>query len=518
LILFIIAEMRNQTIAAIDIGSNSVKLSVVQASASDSFVVILQEREKVRLAEMLTADKMLPLEAVSKVSEAMNRFRVIAENRGASKILAVATASVREASNGHEFVQQIEQRTKIKVEILSAVEEARLIGIAAASFHNKKMLLNIDIGGGSTELSLMQGDSPEMLLSLKLGSVELKKRCISSDPPKEKELKQMRNEIRMALMRPVREISGKSWEIVSGTSGTILNLASLVDPSRKRLSLKKLISINEKLSKMTIYERATLPSISLSRAEIIVSGGYILEEIMKALKIENLLISNYALREGVIINYLKELESEQVASIPAVEDFRLKGLFAIGRRYGYEEKHALQVAFLAEKIFDGVAPFYKLKRPDRTLLSAAALLHNIGYYVSHESHHKHTLYLIKNSEIVGFSETEKLLIANIARYHRGKMPQEKHPDFSVLGEQERELVWKLGGILRLANALDRSYENRVKDLEVICEKRRIIIFIKSDDNCEIELEAANSRKDMFEKAFECKLLILLKKFKEAFRA
>jgi exopolyphosphatase/guanosine-5'-triphosphate,3'-diphosphate pyrophosphatase len=514
------AEMKNQTVAAIDIGSNSIKLSVVQASASDSFVVVLQERERIRLGEMLNSEKILPPEAVQKSAEAITRFRLIAESRNASKILAVATASVREAVNGNEFVQEIEEKTGVKVEILSAVEEARLIGLAAASFHNSKdrSLLNIDIGGGSTELSLMKGDSPEVLLSLKLGAVSLKNKYLFSDPPKEKELKQMRNEIRFALARPVREIAGKIWDIVSGTSGTILNLTSLTDATRKLIPLKKLVSINEKLCKMTNAERASLPSISPHRAEIIVSGGYILEEIMKALKIDSLYTSGYALREGVIIDYLKKVEAEQMPLVPSVEDSRLKSIFAIGRRYGYEEKHALQVAFLAEKIFDGVAPFYKLKRSDRILLSAAALLHNIGYYISHESHHKHTLYLIKHSEIIGFSESEKLVIANIARYHRGKTPQEKHPDFSVLREREKELVWKLGGILRLANALDRSYESRIKNLKVICEKRKVTILLISDENCEIELEAVNARKDMFEKAFGCKLTVSLEKFQKVVRS
>ncbi|GIU82397.1 MAG: Ppx/GppA family phosphatase [Acidobacteria bacterium] len=513
------AEVKNQTIAAIDIGSNSIKLSVVQASASDSFIVVLQERERIRLGEMLNAEKILPSEALQKVSEVITRFRLIAENRKASKILAVATASVREALNGNDFVQEIEKKTGVKVEVLSAVEEARLIGLAAARFHGikDKLLLNIDIGGGSTELSLMRGDLPEKLLSFKLGSVSLKNKFLFSDPPKEKELKQMRSEIRFAIMRPVREMKEVTWDIVSGTSGTILNLVSLADADRKKLSLKKLIAINEKLCKMTNAERATLPSISPSRAEVIISGGCILEEVMKALKIDVLQASGYALREGVIIDYLKKIETEQMPSIPSVEDLRLKGIFAIGRRYGYEEKHALQVACLAEKIFDGIAPFYKLKRSDRILLSAAALLHNIGYYVSHESHHKHTLYLIKHSEIIGFSESEKLIIANIARYHRGKMPQEKHPDFAVLREREKDLVWKLGGILRLANALDRSYESRIKDLKVICEKRKITILLVSNESCELELEAVNARKDMFEKAFGCKLMVALERFQNAFQ-
>ncbi|MCS6873203.1 MAG: Ppx/GppA family phosphatase [Pyrinomonadaceae bacterium] len=509
--------MKNQTIAAIDIGSNSIKLSIVQAAASDSFTVILQDREKVRLGETLI-ERVIPNEAIQRSAEAILRFKAIAENRKAEKILAVATASIREAINKDEFVHEIEKKTSVKVEIIPAVEEARLIGIAAVSYFRKTKgtLFNIDIGGGSTELSLMQDAMPELLLSMKIGSVTLKRKHLKSDPPKEKELKDLRHEIRDALIRPTREIQNRTWEITSGTSGTILNLAYLIDPTRKQIQLKKLISLNEKLARMTEAQRATLPSISLSRAEVIVSGGQILEQIMKALKITTLSPCPYALREGVIIDHLKKTELEGLPPVPDVQDPRLKGIFAIGRRYGYEEKHALQVAMLAEKIFDQLAENYKLKRSERTLLSAAALLHNIGYYISHDSHHKHTLYLIKHSEIIGFSEKEKLIIANIARYHRGKLPQEKHPDFMILNEQEKQLVWKLGGILRLANALDRSYENRIKDILVSCERKKITIQLISDEDCSLEIQMANQRKDMFEKAFNCKLVITTKHHLKAY--
>lgn len=500
--------MKNQTVAAIDIGSNSIKLSIVQAAASDSFTVILQERERVRLGETLL-ERMITSDAMQRAVETIARFKSIAENRSSDRILAVATASVREAENSAEFIAEVEKKTGVKVEIISAVEEARLIGIAATNYFHKTKgsLLNIDIGGGSTELSLMKDSMPELLLSMKIGSLSLRKKYLTSDPPKKKELKQLCDEIKFALIRPVREISGKAWEMVSGTSGTILNLAHLIDPSRKQLTLKKLINLNAKLVKMTDEQRATLPSISLSRAETIVSGGQILEHIMRELKIQTLYPCGYALREGVIIDYLRKVEAEGLPPVPDVEDPRLKGIFAIGRRYGYEEKHALQVATIAEKIFDQLTSLHKLSRHERTILSAAALLHNIGYYVSHEAHHKHSLYLIKHSEIIGFSEREKLIIANVARYHRGKLPNDKHPDFMVLDEQGRELIWKLGGILRLANALDRSYESKIKDVRIYHEKRKVTMELTTTEENPLEIQAVNQRKDMFEKAFNCELVI-----------
>ncbi|MCD9186053.1 MAG: Ppx/GppA family phosphatase [Pyrinomonadaceae bacterium] len=509
--------MKTQTVAAIDIGSNSLKLVIVNAAASDSFTVVLQDRERVRLGHETLKTHQLSPEAISVSADAIAKFRSIAESRSADVILAVATASVREAANAAEFVSEIERRTGVRVEVLSSLEEARLIGIAAAQNLGtaKQTLLNIDIGGGSTELSLMKAGEPDKLFSMKLGAVGLTEKYISGNPPKAKELGNLRMEIATALEKPKRKLNNEKWEISSGTSGTILNLASLLGAEdgndvkeRPQIQLKKLIALNGKLAKMTLEERAVLPGISRQRAEVIVAGGQILEGVMRGLQIETVQSCGFALREGVIIDYLREIEAESLPPVPDVEDRQLRGVFAVGRRFGYEETHALQVAFLAEKIFDELAPIYKLQRHWRTLLSAAALLHDVGYHISHESHHKHSLYLIKHSEMTGFSEIEKLVIANIARYHRGAFPKEKHTDFMALSEEHKSVVWKLGGILRLADALDRGYENHIRDVKFKLIANNLVMKLVAAENYEIEQQAVENKKDLLEAAFLCKLEIL----------
>lgn len=507
--------MKTQTIAAIDIGSNSLKLAVIQAAASDSFTVVLQERERVRLGHETLKTHRLSPEAVNLSADAIGKFRSIAESRDADTIIAVATASVREAENAAEFVGEIKRRTGVSVEVLSSIEEARLIGIAAAQNFNltRGSLLNIDIGGGSTELSLMRDGEPYKLFSMKLGAVGLTERFIASNPPKKKELENLRAEIFFALERPLRKVKGETWQISSGTSGTILNLAALLNvqngekSEKPVINLKKLSALNEMMSRISLAERAHLPVISPQRAEVIVAGGQILENVMRALKIETLEPCYFALREGVIIDYLREIEAEALPPVPDVEDRRLRGVFAIGRRYGYEERHALQVAAIAEKIFDQIAPVYNLKRHWRTLLSAAALLHDIGYHISHESHHKHSLYLIKFSEITGFSEDEKLIIANTARYHRGSLPKESHSDFAKLSEKDRKTVSQLGAILRIAEGLDRGYENRIKDIKFKGDGENQYLTLVASAECPAEVKAAERKKDLFEAAFDTKLKI-----------
>jgi exopolyphosphatase/guanosine-5'-triphosphate,3'-diphosphate pyrophosphatase len=506
--------MKTQKLAAIDIGSNSLKLVIVEAAASDSFTVILQERERVRLGHETLRNKFLSNEAIDLSAAAIAKFRQIAESREVRSIIAVATASVREAKNAAEFVREIEERTGVCVDVLSSIEEARLIGIAAAQFFgaDNASLLNVDIGGGSTELSLMKNGEPHKLFSMKLGAVGLTDRYLFSNPPKRKELENLQLEIVAALQQPLRKTKGATWQFSTGTSGTILNLADLLnfqtaENGKPEIQLKKLTALNKLMASLPLAERAQLPVISSQRAEVIVAGGQILEGVMRAFRIQTLQPCGYALREGVIIDFLREIESESMPPVPDVEDKKLRDVFAIGRRYGYEESHALKVADLAEQIFDALAPVYKLSRHGRTLLSAAALLHDVGYHISHESHHKHSYYLIKHSEMTGFSETEKTIIAHIARYHRGSLPKEKHIDFMQLSERDRRTVAQLGAILRLAEALDRGHENRVTDIKFKRDKQNLRLKLTSGEDCTIERQAIEQKKDLFEMAFGCRLIV-----------
>ncbi len=508
-------QMKTQKLAAIDIGSNSLKLVIVEAAAADSFTVLLQDRERVRLGHETLKNHFLSAEAINLSVDAIAKFRSIAESREVDSIIAVATASVREAKNANEFVQEIERRTGVHIDVLSSVEEARLIGVAVAQFFDAKRetLLNIDIGGGSTELSLMKNGEPHKLFSMKLGAVGLTEKFIFSNPPKVKELENLRAEIAFALIRPLKKTKNTTWQFSTGTSGTILNIALLLNfqtaensTTKLEIQFKKLAALNKMMARISLEERTKLPVISPQRAEVIVAGGQILEGVMRAFKIQTIQPCYYALREGVIIDYLREIESESLPPVPDVEDKKLRDVFAIGRRYGYEESHALQVADLAEKIFDALAPIYKLSRHGRTLLSAAALLHDVGYHISHESHHKHSLYLIKHSEMTGFSESEKTIIANIARYHRGSLPKEKHLDFMQLSERDRQTVARLGAILRLAEALDRGHENHVQDMKFKREKQNLFLKLISNQDCTIERQAIQLKKDLFEMAFDCNLI------------
>ena len=491
----------------------------MEAAGVDSFAVLAREKDVVRLGHDTLREGHLDRPAIERAAETIKRFRSIAEARGASTVITTATASVREADNAAEFIEEIEQRTGVRVEVLSGIEEARLIGLAAS--HGCAMrgvsLLNIDIGGGSTEFSLIRSGLPAKLFSVQLGAVGLTERFITTDPIKSKELRALKEHIRLVLDRPSREFRGKKWEQTTGTSGTIIALGEALrlrsakaedkgaQPAGAEITLKQLERFNEHLAGMSVAERRSVPGISAQRAEIIIAGGQILEGAMRALGIERMRSCDWALREGVIIDRLRQMDAESRPPVPDEADPRMRGVHAVGLRFGYEEAHAHQAARLAEKIFDYLAHSEKLSRHHRTLLSAAALLHDIGYAIEHESHHKHSLYLIKYSELTGFSEAERNVIANVARYHSRALPKERHPDFAQLNQRDRVTVWRLGSILRVADALDRSHDNRVRDLRLMREKGVINIELISDLPCDKEISAAEQKSDMFEQAFGCKI-------------
>jgi len=505
-------------LAAIDIGSNSIKLAVVDAAASDSFAVLAREKDVVRLGQGTLRNGHLAPAAIERAATCIKRFQSIAEARGAETILAIATASVREARNSAEFIKEVERQTGIRVEILSGIEEARLIGLAASQGCGAATNINIDIGGGSTEISVYREGLPLSLFSVKVGAVAMTERFLLTDPPKPKELSNLKSGVRAAFERPARELRGSGWQQATGTSGTILAVATVLrsrlgsdterknqaaQPNEAEIALSQLAQLNIALANMNVAERRALPGISSQRAEIIVAGGQILEGAMRALGMNVLRTCDSALREGVIIDRLRELEAESRPPMPDFTDHKLRGVHAVGRRFGYEEGHSHQVARLAETIFDSLAVTESLTRHQRTLMSAAALLHDVGYHIAHESHHKHSLYLIENSELTGFSEAERAVIANIARYHRGSPPKERHPEYAALNTPDRETVCRLGAIVRLADALDRSHDGRVSELRCTREGDVIQIQIRSSLDCENELREAELRKEMFEQAFQC---------------
>lgn len=518
-------------LAAIDIGSNSIHMVLVDAWPGGRFEIIAREKEMVRLAAGAMHTHHLSRARIDSALDVLTRYVKFSQARGAERILATATSAVREASNRDDFVARVRAATGIKVQILSGIEEARLIALAvteAIQLENQRALI-IDIGGGSTEFIITVGKDPKLLLSMRLGAVRLAERAALSDPPKKKELAKMRARLEADLARTAQEICQLGFDQVIGTSGTILSLVSLAAQSganreaalndtinafSQKCTLAELAAVNETLAGLSLKERMKVPGLDPSRADIIVAGGQLLEAILRAVRAKEIITCDWALREGVLLNYIaKHTNSPHVdLGIPGHDeralDVRDKTVLSVARRYEYEPRHAHQVAWLAGRLFDELRPLHNLTDEDRVLLQYAALLHDIGYHISHTRHHHHAYYLIQNAELPGFSGTESAIIANLVRFHRGGRPRRKrHPEFALLDRNSRLKVRSMTAILRLADALDRSHNAIVDSVKAVARENYWEVAVSAKENSELELWYANSSAEYFQRVFKTRLVI-----------
>jgi exopolyphosphatase / guanosine-5'-triphosphate,3'-diphosphate pyrophosphatase len=378
-------------------------------------------------------------------------------------------------------------------------------------------MLVIDIGGGSTELAVTLNDEIAALASLKLGAVRMTQQMISSDPINEKQLRRLRSELRAILAPRAPEILKAGYDLCFGTSGTINTIGSMALHRRmKTTSTKNILrgrsevnvtidevrAINRDLAEMSLDDRTKIAGLSRARAEIIIAGGQILEAAMETLEVGEFSVCDWALREGVIIANLLRTGATITTSPARLEkDPSLKGALALAEHYQADLKHAHRTAYLAQQLFDELRSLHKLGSEHRRLLAAAAILHDIGYFVSHTGHHKHSAYLIQYSEWSGFTASELAIIANVARYHRSTTPKARHPYFASIPEEDQSVVRKLSAILRVADALDRDHEGRVRSLS--CEIFDTLIRINATGSAESEtaLWRVEERADLFQDEF-----------------
>jgi len=505
--------------AALDIGSNSIHLVIVETDHEKPFRVVASAKEVVRLGRSSVRDQRLSAAAMDRAVDCLKRFRRVAESHGARELIAVATSAVREAANGNQFITRAAEEAGVEIDLLSGIEESRLIALAVSVRYrqsNKQQSLVIDIGGGSTELAVMKNGEPTTLISFKLGAVRLTEQYVKSDPVGEKQLRRLRSELRELIAHRAAEIEAAGIEACYGTSGTINTIAALSlrrrltagggRMARRRLehslTLDELRALNVELASYTLDERVRAARLNRQRAEIIVAGGQLLEALMETLKIDEIVSCDWALREGVIIAHLAR-RVETVTTSPArlERDPSLRGALALARHCRADLKHASRVAYLSQQLFDELRPLHTLGGEHRRLLAAAALLHDIGYFVSHTGHHKHSAYLIQNSELTGFTSPEIVVIANIAYYHRGGLPKAKHEYYSGLRVQDREVVWKLAALLRLADALDRDHEGSVRGLRCEIDDDEVRIVALCSREADAMRRRLEERADLFAEVF-----------------
>jgi exopolyphosphatase/guanosine-5'-triphosphate,3'-diphosphate pyrophosphatase len=492
--------VKRAVLAVVDLGSNAVRLQIAQIGAHGRTSVLAEDRAAVRLGEQVFRTGRLSAGAIARTALTMERFAKLAQRAGATEVRAVATSAVREASNRAQFIRTIRNHTGIAIEVISGAEEARLIclGVLLGEPAAARSLL-LDIGGGSTEIINARGEEPEAAFSLQLGSVRLTEFFIRTDPVARKEARLLDEAIQDALGQVDPLLVGKFKRIIgaAGTTGAVAGLARRIHGRPPISSLPvpydEVRRVLEQLRGATAKQRRKL-GVDEQRNDIIYAGTAIVEGVMRKLRVEELAVTSRGLRDGLMADLVRRVTGTRVHQERVVID----GLRAFGRRCGYREEHAEQVALLSLSLFDQTRERHKLGDEERALLHAAAMLHDVGAFVSYNRHHKHSYYLLYHADLPGFTDRERELIATIARYHRRSSPKERHEEFQRLTPEERIVVRRLAALLRVADGLDRGHRRHVRSVKVKQRGKRMEIDVVAEKGSELEVWSARQKADLLE--------------------
>ncbi|MEO8258664.1 MAG: Ppx/GppA phosphatase family protein [Acidobacteriota bacterium] len=488
-------------IAAIDIGTNSLHMIVVRVRPDFSFEVIDREKEMVRLGAGGLDGRALTPDAVHAALQVLSKFRRLAESHRVDEIVAVATSATREAENGGEFLKAVTAQTGIRPRVISGVEEARLIHMAAVYGVSVPgdVTVVIDIGGGSVEITRGTAASVELRRSFKLGVIRLTERFGKSDPLAPRDERRLVRHIGAEAGEYLDQIARAGFDRVIGTSGTILSLGAVAsaDPGHspgvslrnRRIPARQLRRVRKQIVALSLEERLRVPGLDPRRADLAAAGSVLLDTIVRRLGATELTLCDFSLREGLILDYIAR-HRKQIAQVDRYPDVRRRSVIELAERCNYWPEHASQVARIAVSLFEQTRGVHALTDRERQWLEYAALLHDIGVHISYESHHKHSYYLIKNGDLRGFEPDEIDAIALVARFHRRATPDRHHAEYAGLRRPQRRAVRALAAILRLAESLDRSHSQIISSLELHDRGEDALLQVRTSGDAELELWAA----------------------------
>jgi exopolyphosphatase/guanosine-5'-triphosphate,3'-diphosphate pyrophosphatase len=506
-------------LGAIDVGTNSIHLIVVEMDPRfGTSRTILKAREMVRLgggAALLRGH--LSKKAVQRGVAAIARFAQAARDAGAGDVRAVATSAVREASNRDEFLAAVRAGSGVNIEVLSESEEARLIhlGVSRGYPIGERVACIFDIGGGSTEFIVGDGHRPFFLNSVKLGSLRLYDEYLTDQTSTALGYRALERHVRQTLASAAGRLRDYRFEVLLGTSGTIMGLAALdaADlgvPSQRVhgyvLRLERLRLLQRAMLKMSPVERRKMPGMNPRRSDIIVAGNAIVIAILEMLERDELVVCERALREGIVVDYLER----NLAIARRLGDERTRRFDAaheLAGRFGDDGVHENQVAALALLLFDGLGEVHHFEPADRDILFAAALLHEVGRAIGASGHHKHGAYIVRNAGLAGWRAEEIELIAALVRYHRKSLPKPVHIEWLAASPEVREKIMGLGGMLRLADGLDRRHLGVVASVEPRLEPGLLRLMVEAQQDVSSELDGALFKADLFEKAFGLRVAV-----------
>jgi len=485
-----------RSVGIIDLGSNTARLVVLLYRADYRFQLLDELREVVRLSEGMGPSRILRAGPYERGLEALRTFRSYCDAVGIDDLRATATSAVRAAVNGEAFVEAAQQRAGVELEVLTGQQEAEYGALAVANGFDVQDAVVFDLGGGSMQLSRLRARRFEQGGSLPLGAVRTTEAFLGSDPPRGRELKALRRHVRDQLAPRLAEMP-EGLPVV-GMGGTLRNLANIVQSRTDyrpdllhgyRLRREALEELVADLAARPLQRRREVKGLNRDRADIIVAGGVVIAETLAALQVDEVSISGQGLREGLFYPFLFP-RGDHLA--PDVREFSALNLM---REYYDNAPHNLHVRRLALQLFDQIARLHGLGAWERSLLAAAALVHDIGMAVDYYAHHKHGMYLVMGRAMPGFSHREQVLIALLVRYHRRGSPGDQGYG-AALQEGDLARLARLAGMLRLAEYLERSKAQRVRGVQCHLGDGYLQVEALADGNAEIEVREAAARSDL----------------------
>ncbi|MEN6396866.1 MAG: Ppx/GppA phosphatase family protein, partial [Methanoregula sp.] len=461
-------------VAFIDIGTNSVRMLVVRFNPNHSYSILSRQKQQVRLGEDEFNSGEITKEAIDRACLVCRKFVDLARTFSAEEFVAVATSAAREATNQDELLDRLRREALLDIRVIPGREEARLIylGVASGLHLADRQAFFIDIGGGSTEISVGGQQQYQVLESFRLGAIRLTNMFFSKNlkgPVRAEQCKVIQQYVKNAIIHTVQKIKKERIDLAMGSSGTIMNLADIAQKALPKeapspagvLTYRDLKKVIDLLCSLPLEERRKVPGINPERADIIIAGAVILETFMKELSLESVSTTVRGLQDGLLVDYLSRMENFPLFGTLSPRE---RSVLQLGRSCGLNEPHARTVTRLALEIFDSAkeAKLHNYGDWERELLEYAAFLHDIGSFISFTNHHAHSYYIIRNSELLGFDLKEIDIMANIARFHRKKKPGKKHLDIPGLDAREQRLVSVLAMFVRLGESLDRSHSGLVE--------------------------------------------------------
>jgi exopolyphosphatase/guanosine-5'-triphosphate,3'-diphosphate pyrophosphatase len=495
--------------AAVDVGSNSVRMMAAEVGPGGRMEILAQDRQVTRLGSTVFRNGRIGQEAKQFVCENLARMAQSYRKLEVVGVRAVATSAVRDAANQQDFLEKASQALGSRVELISGQEEARLIhlGVQARWAQPDKRVLMIDLGGGSAEIIASENGVLTEAFSKPLGAVRLSEVFLRTDPPTPLELHRMDEYIEEKLANPLRRLASRPFHRVIATSATAAALVCAVNriPRARRDEADRLRATVSQVRKFyfdvrarALDQRRKIPGIGPRRAELIVAGAAVFLRGLEAFKQPSLYYSAAGVRDGIIADLAARGVGRELSML--TRDQR-RTVEQMAQRYGVQVPHARKVAELAHKLFEGVQPLHKLPPNAGKLLEASAYLHDIGHFVSDSSHHKHSYYLVAHSDMPGFTDNERQIIALLCRYHRRSMPTVRHAPFQAIDPDSRRTITLLAPLLRIADSLDRSHEQRVLDMDVQLRNGDVAIALDSKADTDLDIWAAERTADVFREAY-----------------